>query len=83
MPAHLTERITVSRSTARPGVFAALRVRDYRIYWSTGLVSNTGTTMQRAALDRFVLNLRTSGPPWAGRPVCSSFRSAELRSVVR
>ncbi|MGW1099736.1 MFS transporter [Streptomyces sp. NPDC002455] len=49
------------KSTARPGVFAALRVRDYRIYWSTGLISNTGTAMQGVALDWFVLNLTHSG----------------------
>jgi MFS family permease len=51
----------VSKSTARPGVFAALRVRDYRVYWSTGLVSNIGTAMQGVALDWFVLNLTHSG----------------------
>ncbi|MFF1922318.1 MFS transporter [Streptomyces sp. NPDC058221] len=49
------------KSTARPGVFAALRVRDYRIYWSTGLISNTGTAMQGVALDWFVLNLTHNG----------------------
>jgi MFS family permease len=42
-------------------VFAALRVRDYRVYWSTGLVSNTGTAMQGVALDWFVLTLTHSG----------------------
>ncbi|MDH6695624.1 MFS transporter [Streptomyces sp. MAA16] len=51
----------MSRSTARPGVFSALRVRDYRVYWSTGLVSNTGTAMQGVALDWFVLTLTHSG----------------------
>ncbi|MFD6275283.1 MFS transporter [Streptomyces sp. NPDC060209] len=49
------------RSTARTGVFAALRVRDYRVYWSTGLISNIGTAMQGVALDWFVLNLTHSG----------------------
>ncbi|MFF7333318.1 MFS transporter [Streptomyces sp. NPDC008150] len=43
------------------GVFAALRVRDYRIYWSTGLVSNIGSAMQGVALDWFVLTLTHSG----------------------
>ncbi|WP_245883395.1 hypothetical protein [Streptomyces hyaluromycini] len=37
-------------STTPTGVFAALRVRDYRIYWSTGLVSNIGSAMQGVAL---------------------------------
>jgi MFS family permease len=42
-------------------IFAALRVRDYRIYWSTGMVSNIGTAMQRTALDWYVLTLTHSG----------------------
>lgn len=46
---------------APSGVFAALRVRDYRIYWSTGLASNVGTAMQGVALDWFVLTLTDSG----------------------
>ncbi|MFD8812910.1 MFS transporter [Streptomyces sp. NPDC059627] len=48
-------------STAPTGAFAALRVRDYRIYWSTGLVSNIGSAMQGVALDWFVLTLTHSG----------------------
>ncbi|MCG7203407.1 MFS transporter [Streptomyces arenae] len=48
-------------STVPSGVFAALRVRDYRIYWSTGLVSNTGSAMQGVALDWFVLTRTHSG----------------------
>ncbi|MFK4272891.1 MFS transporter [Streptomyces milbemycinicus] len=51
----------VVNSTAPTGVFAALRVRDYRIYWSTGLVSNIGSAMQGVALDWFVLTLTHSG----------------------
>ncbi|MFD6529538.1 MFS transporter [Streptomyces sp. NPDC060184] len=49
------------RNTARTGVFTALRVRDYRIYWSTGLVSNIGSAMQGVALDWFVFDLTHSG----------------------
>ncbi|WNI18853.1 MFS transporter [Actinacidiphila sp. ITFR-21] len=48
-------------STAPQGVFAALRVRDYRVYWSTGLVSNTGSAMQGVALDWLVLTVTGSG----------------------
>ncbi|WP_327591744.1 MFS transporter [Streptomyces chartreusis] len=48
-------------STVPAGVFAALRVRDYRMYWSTGLVSNVGTVMQGVALDWYVLSLTQSG----------------------
>ncbi|MFF7363635.1 MFS transporter [Streptomyces sp. NPDC008125] len=51
----------VPENTARTGVFTALRVRDYRIYWSTGLVSNIGSAMQGVALDWFVFDLTHSG----------------------
>ncbi|MFJ3799184.1 MFS transporter [Streptomyces sp. NPDC090088] len=47
--------------TVPSGAFAALRVRDYRIYWSTGLVSNIGSAMQGVALDWYVLTLTHSG----------------------
>ncbi|MGW1620683.1 hypothetical protein [Streptomyces sp. NPDC002172] len=65
----------VVNSTAPNGVFAALRVRDHRIYWSTGLVSSIGSAMQGVALDWFVLTLTrprarktrpVSRPPWTG-----------------
>lgn len=51
----------VPKNTARTGVFTALRIRDYRVYWSTGLVSNIGSAMQGVALDWFVLDLTHSG----------------------
>ncbi|MCX5401793.1 MFS transporter [Streptomyces sp. NBC_00102] len=51
----------MSENTARTRVFAALRVRDYRTYWSTGLVSNIGSAMQSVALDWFVFDLTHSG----------------------
>src|SRR3954454_21824392 len=41
--------------------FQALAVRNYRIYWLGGLVSNTGTWMQRVAQDWLVLQLTHSG----------------------
>lgn len=41
--------------------FQALSVRNYRIYWMGGLVSNTGTWMQRVAQDWLVLQLTHSG----------------------
>jgi MFS family permease len=41
--------------------FQALEVRNYRIYWMGGLVSNTGTWMQRVAQDWLVLQLTHSG----------------------
>jgi len=42
----------------RPRAFAALSVRDYRIYWWTGLISNIGTAMQGAEDRRHVLTHR-------------------------
>src|SRR6187431_524591 len=41
--------------------FLALGVRNYRIYWMGGIVSNTGTWMQRVAQDWLVLELTHSG----------------------
>jgi MFS family permease len=51
----------VLQDAAAQGVFAALRVRGYRVYWTTGLVSNTGTAMQGVALDWLVLTVSHSG----------------------
>ena len=42
-------------------MFAALRVRNYRLYASGSLISNTGTWMQRVAQDWLVLELTGSG----------------------
>jgi MFS family permease len=41
--------------------FQALHVRNYRLYWTGGLISNTGTWMQRVAQDWLVLQLTHSG----------------------
>jgi MFS family permease len=41
--------------------FHALSIRNYRLYWLGGLVSNTGTWMQRVAQDWLVLQLTHSG----------------------
>ena len=48
--------------SARPtGSFPALRVRDYRVYWSAGVLSNVGSSMQGTALDWYVLTRTHSG----------------------
>ena len=53
---------SASRAAAeRSGTFAALRVRDYRIYWSTGVISNVGTFMQGTALDWYMLSITHNG----------------------
>src|SRR3954451_4310154 len=41
--------------------FEALHVRNYRLYWTGGIISNTGTWMQRVAQDWLVLQLTHSG----------------------
>jgi MFS family permease len=41
--------------------FQSLYVRNYRLYWLGGLVSNSGTWMQRVAQDWLVLQLTHSG----------------------
>ena len=46
---------------AATGSFPALRVRDYRVYWGAGVLSNVGTSMQGTALDWFVLTRTHSG----------------------
>jgi MFS family permease len=43
--------------TDGPGLFASLRVRNYRLFASGQVVSLTGTWMQRVAQDWLVLNL--------------------------
>ena len=60
--------------------FQALAVRNYRIYWMGGLVSNTGTWMQRVAQDWLVLTAHaTPAAPSGSRPACSSCRSCSRR----
>ena len=44
----------------RPSTFAALHVRNYRLFFSGQVVSNTGTWMQRIAQDWLVLQITNS-----------------------
>ena len=46
--------------------FRALRIRNYRLYAAGGVVSNTGTWMQRVAQDWLVLQLHHGSPAQAG-----------------
>ena len=45
---------------ARPSTFAALHIRNYRLFFSGQVVSNTGTWMQRIAQDWLVLQITNS-----------------------
>lgn len=47
-------------SPARISTFAALRERNYRLYFSGSVISNIGTWMQRIAQDWLVLELTNS-----------------------
>ncbi|MFV0306511.1 MAG: MFS transporter, partial [Desertimonas sp.] len=61
-----TRAAAPGRPPARPAgrgmrsTFAALGIRNYRLYAVGGLVSNTGTWMQRVAQDWLVLALTGS-----------------------
>ncbi len=50
----------VSDRAARPSTFAALHIRNYRLFFSGQVVSNTGTWMQRIAQDWLVLQITNS-----------------------
>ena len=47
-------------STGHASTFAALRVRNYRLFFAGQVVSNTGTWMQRIAQDWLVLQITNS-----------------------
>ena len=54
--------MTRTTSARRPsgGVFASLRFHNYRIWFLSALVANTGTWMQRVAQDWLVLRILTN-----------------------
>ncbi|MEU5157932.1 MFS transporter, partial [Glycomyces sp. NPDC021274] len=47
-------------ATPRTGTFSSLRIRNYRLFATGQVVSNTGTWMQRIAQDWLVLSLTGS-----------------------
>ena len=54
-------RTRAERRAARTvSTFAALKIRNYRLYFSGQVVSNTGTWMQRIAQDWLVLSITNS-----------------------
>ncbi|MGH2626964.1 MAG: MFS transporter, partial [Anaerolineales bacterium] len=60
------QRITVpTAAAARPGAFAPLRHRNYRLLWSGLLVSNTGGWMQFTALG-YLMDQLTRAPVYLG-----------------
>ena len=52
--------------------FASLRHRDFALFWSAGLVSNTGSWMQNITVP-YVLYELTHSTTWLGLSVFASF----------
>lgn len=55
-----TTALTKSPTKAKGGTFSSLRIRNYRLFATGQVVSNTGTWMQRIAQDWLVLGLTGS-----------------------
>src|SRR5437899_6042842 len=53
------------RSRSVGGMFRALRIRNFLLFWSGAFLSNTGTWMQAVAQGWLVLQL-TNSPFWLG-----------------
>jgi MFS family permease len=51
---------SAARTAERPSIFAALAIRNYRLFFAGQVVSNTGTWMQRIAQDWLVLQITNS-----------------------
>jgi MFS family permease len=66
---------------ARIGTFAALRVRNYRLFFISQIVSNTGTWMQRIAQDWLVLEL-TNSPLAVGATTALQFLPSLLLGLA-
>lgn len=60
LPAVLAQPAPTPAAEARIPTFAALRIRNYRLFFAGQAVSNTGTWMQRIAQDWLVLQLTNS-----------------------
>jgi MFS family permease len=66
---------------AKPGMFAALRTRNYRLWASGQIVSLVGTWMQRVAQDWLVLELSGGSGTAAGIVTALQFGPSLLLSV--
>lgn len=61
--------------TDGPGVFAALRYRDYALFWCAAIVSNSGTWMQTITVP-FVIFRLTHSTTWVGFTAFMAFGPA-------
>ena len=57
--------------------FSSLRVRDYRLLWFGGLVSNIGSLMQIVAVQHLVY-LKTDSPIWLGLDAAATWLPMNL-----
>ena len=55
-----------------PGAFASLKHRDFALFWSAGLISNTGSWMQNITVP-YVLYELTHSTTWLGVSAFASF----------
>ncbi|WP_425440439.1 MFS transporter [Prauserella shujinwangii] len=69
------------RKESRRGMFASLRVRNYRLFFSGQVVSNIGTWMQRIAQDWLVFTLSGFDPVALGIAVALQFTPTLLLSL--
>lgn len=63
------------------GMFASLRVRNYRLFFSGQVISNVGTWMQRIAQDWLVFQLSGNNPVALGIAVAFQFTPTLLLSL--
>jgi MFS family permease len=71
---------TAEGKPAKPGLrsaAAALKIRDFRVYWLGALISNTGSWMQNVTVP-FVVFQITDSPAWVGIAGFAQFLPAWL-----
>ncbi|MEU9982370.1 MFS transporter [Streptomyces sp. NPDC050856] len=59
-PAHNHDNTSTTATSAGKGTFSSLKVRNYRLFFTGAIVSNTGTWMARITQDWLVLGLTGS-----------------------
>ncbi|PXY20216.1 MFS transporter [Prauserella flavalba] len=73
--------VTAPPDKPRNGMFASLRVRNYRLFFSGQIISNVGTWMQRIAQDWLVFTLSGNDPVALGIAVALQFTPTLLLSL--
>lgn len=67
---------------AKPGVFRSLKVRNYRLYFTGNVISQTGTWINRVAQDWLVLQLTDDDPVALGIATALQFGPVLVLSLV-